>query len=329
VLVYDSDEAGRTAAERTLDILLPAGLEIRVALLPEGRDVDEILLEDGVEAFEAVLTSALDVLAFKLHALGARHDLQTPRGRAQASESLVRTIVKVPSPVERDQLLRAVAEELGGVGTEDALRREAANVLHEAVPRARAAAAARTETEPLSRAARVLVRTQRVAEEFLLAGLLFHPELRPSILRAVGAEDFEVPANRRILEAVQAAEDAGVIVSITTIGGRLADDEPAQAVLAGLDTDETLEDRIPFQIEFLERRRLARRRALQIRRDLGDTPDFGSTHPHPTSDIEASPEARSQDVDVVFNTEFNTDFEPDFEPDSDPDVDPHTDRHAD
>jgi DNA primase len=108
VLVYDGDDAGRAAAERTTDVLLERGLEVRIASLPEGRDVDEVLLEEGVPAFEAIVASAQDVLDFKVSLLEARLDLESPSGRARAVEALAATVAKVPSLPERDQLFRRI-----------------------------------------------------------------------------------------------------------------------------------------------------------------------------------------------------------------------------
>ncbi len=149
VLVYDADDAGRAAAEKSAEMLLQEGLEVRVALLPEGRDVDEILLEEGREAFEAVLADAPEFFEFKLSMLGTRHDLDAPRGRAKASEALVASIAKVPSPIERDQLVRMVAERLGGgPDTEAVLRKELSRRLTSRGPGRRGPAARRTPAAP-------------------------------------------------------------------------------------------------------------------------------------------------------------------------------------
>ena len=127
VLLYDADSAGQSAAERALEVLLEKGMEVRIALLPEGRDVDEILLEEGAEALDAILAESRDVFEFKLGLLGGKYDLATPRGRAKASEELVALATHVESAIERDQLLRTIAERLGGgPASEAVLRKEAA-----------------------------------------------------------------------------------------------------------------------------------------------------------------------------------------------------------
>ncbi|MHC5010394.1 MAG: DNA primase [Planctomycetota bacterium] len=285
VLVYDADDAGRQAAERTLDILLAEGLDVRVALLPQGRDIDEILLEEGREAVDSILANALDLLAFKFDLLAERHDLSTPAGRARAGEALVATIVRVPSAIERDQLLAAVAERLGGPRTEAALRDEAARVLGTAAGRGAASGGGGRSgvgrvPEP-TMAARVLGRTRRDAEESLLAGLLFFPSLRPDITRAVAPEDFADPVLGRVYNAVLGLEQAGKAYDVRAVAARLADDPEAQSVLAGLPEDPTLEERIPFQIQFLERRRREDRRSREILRRLdGETSGEGAPSSH-------------------------------------------------
>ncbi len=191
VLVYDGDEAGQKAAERTLDVLLQEGLEIRVALLPEGRDVDEILMEEGSEAVEAILGAALDVLDFKLRVLGRRFDLSGPDGRARAGEALVATLTKVPSPVARDQWLRAAAERLGGLEAEGALRQEAGRQLRQEARRrgARSGASAPGPADAVG----VYARSRRDAEAFILAGVVFLERDAPGRLPGGGPRGFHRP----------------------------------------------------------------------------------------------------------------------------------------
>jgi DNA primase len=295
LLVYDGDEAGRLAAERTLDLLLPEGLDVRVVLLPAGRDVDEILLEEGRESFEGLLAGALGLLDFKLAAVGARHDLATPHGRALAAEEVVRTIARVPRPVERDHLFAEMAERLGG--TEASLRQEAARGLERETRRPAAGRGQPGGGADLSPAERVRARTQREAEEALLAAALLFPDLRGRILTAVGPEDFGEGPRRRVYNALLALADAGGATDHVTVARRLAADGEAQAVLAGLPEDVTLEERVPSHIEYVERRRREQRRAREILQDLGasgaaaspggrraarsDRPDGGAEPPEP------------------------------------------------
>jgi DNA primase len=281
VLVYDADAAGRTAAERAADLLLEQGLEVRVADLPEGRDIDEVLLEEGTGAVEAILRRARDLLSFKVQAAASRHDSQTPSGRARAAEEVVATIVRVPSLIERDQLLRQFSERLGGPDTEAVLRREAARVLRPSGrgglrPDRRAEAAAGGSLAEAAGRARDA--TLRRSEAVLIAAALAHEALRPLIYRSVGSEDFTVPVLQRLYNALRDMEEAGRPYDARTVAASLASDAEASAALADLPDDPTLEELVPSQIEYLERRRRESRRARELVEGLYEA----SAAHHPT-----------------------------------------------
>jgi DNA primase len=65
VLLFDSDTAGRSAANRALEVCLSQRLDIKLAFVPEGKDPCEFLLVAGKEAFQNVIKQGTDVLQFK------------------------------------------------------------------------------------------------------------------------------------------------------------------------------------------------------------------------------------------------------------------------
>ncbi|MBL9133222.1 MAG: DNA primase [Verrucomicrobiaceae bacterium] len=69
VLCYDSDNAGREAAEKAFRILSPQGLEVRVASLPAGEDPDSLIRKQGAEAFRGILESAPEFLEHQIRAM--------------------------------------------------------------------------------------------------------------------------------------------------------------------------------------------------------------------------------------------------------------------
>lgn len=58
VLLFDSDEAGMKAADRSAQMLLEAGLRVRVASPPKGQDPDDLLEQEGPDAVKALLKEA-------------------------------------------------------------------------------------------------------------------------------------------------------------------------------------------------------------------------------------------------------------------------------
>ena len=318
VLVYDSDSAGQAAAERGVETLLEAGLEVRVAMLPAGRDVDEILLEEGPPAFQAILDGARELLQFMVSRLSERFDLGTPHGRARALEALLPLLRKL-DPLTQDQLVRALADDLGGQETERVLRQMLAGgrgpgggapaggpgpargrgpgrrglerVLgRQGVPETQA------ETEAEDRA-RTIGRERDEARIF--AALLGHPELRDGLFRALGPEDFTVPAFRRLYNAVLDLEEAGASYDVHSLIARTVDDAEAAARLADLPEEEDLVDFLQLQLAEIEKRRRKRRTRTEFQEladrfrkggDTDETPDADSRarprNPDPLRDVD-------------------------------------------
>ncbi len=287
LLLYDADDAGQKAAERAVEILLEAGLEVRVVVLPEGRDVDEILLEDGSDALDRILGGALNLFDYKIVRLGREHDLRTPRGRAAVVEALAPTIVRVRSPVEREQLIRHVAERIGGdreqVTTERLLRAEAARVVQSeqriarrrsrrSAPRA-ARSSANDATQVLSDEERTRRESRSRDELDLLGGCFVSRELLDAVARAMGPEDFVHLAHRRAYEGVLAELDAGRVESgqpmeLHRLLKRFMGDPEVLNVLTALPDDAALDERVTFQIEFVEKDRLRKNRFARLKARL-------------------------------------------------------------
>lgn len=85
IICFDGDNAGRSAAYRALDRILPAlktGFSFRFAFLPAGQDPDELIKAHGADAFRSVIDDAFpfwDVLWNR--EIGAAN-LGTPDGQA-------------------------------------------------------------------------------------------------------------------------------------------------------------------------------------------------------------------------------------------------------
>jgi len=111
LLLYDGDDAGVRAADRGLDPLLEAGVDVRVLLLPGGEDPDSFLRKQGAGALREKMEAPLDVPSFL-----AESRLQDG-GASPSLESRVRRLVsllaRVEDPIRRRLLLRRGAEVFG------------------------------------------------------------------------------------------------------------------------------------------------------------------------------------------------------------------------
>lgn len=116
VILFDADNAGQSAASRSIDAFAAEELPVRVAVIPDGLDPDEFLEQRGVEAFNALIAQAVDGMSYKL----SRVMSSLPAGAAasgipvaRALDDVLATVAQMPNPVARAQEVRAIASRTG------------------------------------------------------------------------------------------------------------------------------------------------------------------------------------------------------------------------
>jgi DNA primase len=117
VFCFDGDRAGRQAAWRAVENVLPRMRDGRQALflfLPEGEDPDTIVRKEGAAGFETRLAQTVPLSEFLFAELSADVDLKSLEGRARLAERARPLIAQVPDGAFRD-LLGARLAELTGV----------------------------------------------------------------------------------------------------------------------------------------------------------------------------------------------------------------------
>ena len=112
VLFFDADAAGERAAERALEILYGAGLQVRIGVLPAGEDPDSLIRKGGVESFRALIAEAKDFFDFEIErGLGGAGDQSVAR-RVALARRVAQFAGLVPDQVVRDTMLMRLAQRL-------------------------------------------------------------------------------------------------------------------------------------------------------------------------------------------------------------------------
>jgi DNA primase len=113
VVNFDPDQAGATATERSLDLLLDAGLRVKVLQLPGGLDPDEFVRQHGADDYQRRITQAPSYFAWLTEVARRRFDLRSPEEKVEAVRFLVAAAAKMPGQLERTMVITEMAHSLG------------------------------------------------------------------------------------------------------------------------------------------------------------------------------------------------------------------------
>jgi DNA primase len=111
-LVYDSDEAGQKAADKSLELAINLDLDISVVALPEGEDPDSYVQKHGKDAFDTALGKAMNFVDFKVFRYKKQNLLSNPAQISQASKEILEAISKIPDTFQHDSYIRILADRL-------------------------------------------------------------------------------------------------------------------------------------------------------------------------------------------------------------------------
>jgi DNA primase len=116
VFCFDGDAAGRKAAWRALENVLPALDDGRTAaflFLPDGMDPDDYVRQHGKAAFDALVQRAQPLSEFLLTELSARHPHATEEGRAALVAAARPLLAQLDAPVLATLVRKRLAETVG------------------------------------------------------------------------------------------------------------------------------------------------------------------------------------------------------------------------
>jgi len=112
VLIFDSDEAGIKASERSVGMFVREGIEARVVMLPKGHDPDSYVSEFGAEAFYKIAENALEVMSFLMKTAEKKHGLSV-NGKLGILADLRRALASIEDMSARQLYIKELSELLG------------------------------------------------------------------------------------------------------------------------------------------------------------------------------------------------------------------------
>lgn len=101
ILCFDGDNAGRRAAARSCERILPLlkpGQSVRFAFMPDGEDPDTLIRGSGGQGFKKVLDGALPLFDFIWASHTAGREFKTPESRAGVIKALENEMLTIADP---------------------------------------------------------------------------------------------------------------------------------------------------------------------------------------------------------------------------------------
>ena len=201
VLVFDSDAAGKKAAERGFEVLLEADLKTRVVQLPAGHDPDSFIHEFGGEAFLQQIQIAKPYFESYIDETIEKGTLQTPSGRMDVVDRVLPLLKKIKTDLERSEWIKYLWEKVGIDDT--ALRKELKKALTQK----------QTRINVLENRS-----SQKTRPEFYLIHLMLSDrQTAQEIYSQMPITEFNDPGLRRVGELIYQLIEAGQPIQIARL----------------------------------------------------------------------------------------------------------------
>ena len=116
IFCFDGDNAGRQAASRAMETVLPVlsdGIQARFLFLPDGEDPDTLVRQEGKDGFEKRLNESLHLPEFLFEHVKQQVDFDTLDGKARLDKLAVPLISRIPTGTLRNLMEKRLEELIG------------------------------------------------------------------------------------------------------------------------------------------------------------------------------------------------------------------------
>jgi DNA primase len=111
VILFDPDEGGRSAVERSLQLFLEEKIHAKVVVLPDGNDPADFVMKYGRKALEDRIVNASSMVDYYIERIiGGRGTLEE---NVDSIGDSISFIANIADPIERNLFIKRVSEKLG------------------------------------------------------------------------------------------------------------------------------------------------------------------------------------------------------------------------
>jgi DNA primase len=209
ILIFDSDSAGRSAAEKGFSILVDHGMNVKIVILPYGQDPDSFIQDQGAESFLEKIRNAKPYLESYIDALVRESPGQAPADKVKMANQILPLLVKIKNTVERSAWLEKFTSKTNI--DDQTFLKELNKALTKKQPRI---AETKSELAPLLN-----------LEKHLVHLILSDKETAQTVLLEVDPEDFTDPVLKKIAQTCRQKIDNDEDLKIDQLLGQTEDPE--------------------------------------------------------------------------------------------------------
>ena len=222
ILSYDSDEAGQKATLRSLELFRNSPVKVGVLQSPGAKDPDEYIKKYGAERFKALLDGVGNALDFRLGRLRGQYDLSQDAQRLEYVKQAVELLAERSSPTEQEVYAGRLAEETNI--SKNAIMTQLETAVKKAGSKRR-----RERNWELLRSGEMnqinvpysAGGSQALgiasAQQRLLAAILREPQYLDLTREQLTADQFVLPQQKELYEAMLRCREQGVEISLSTL----------------------------------------------------------------------------------------------------------------
>ena len=189
VICYDSDNAGRVATFRGIDILTKKGLSVKIAVLPAPYDPDSYLRKKGKGAFLKILEQKKPIFDYQLELLLHEYGSKSLESQIHIIRGLLPSINAMTDSIERSLKIRSLAQYL----------KIPESLIYNVLKGTRES---EKKIKLFKTAQKDAIHGAIKAEKILVKFLMEEPTVRSMICDQVPAEYFSIPEHRRIYQVI-------------------------------------------------------------------------------------------------------------------------------
>lgn len=188
ILVYDSDDAGIKAAQRSIEIFDRGFADARILVLPSGYDPDSYLVKFGPEAFKNAVSNAQGAVSFLTGSAIKKHGLSV-EGKIRIVSELKKVLSSIEDHVARALYIRELSEkiDIDEAAIHERIKETLSDIRNgKYINRSDAGPVANNQDAPCSEYGNILIEDMQRGTRFerqIIAMMLQFPEMIPEIIK--------------------------------------------------------------------------------------------------------------------------------------------------